>query len=199
MTTEEKDNVRESIVDAACDLFGKFGYKKTTMDDVALASRKGKTAIYYYYKNKDEIFRAVIEREAKQLADVIEKAVSIHSNPVEKLKAYVIARMQALQNVATFYDAMKNELLDHLSFMDQTREAYEKSELETVRKILLEGNKNGQFKIKRPEATAITIVTLLKGLEIPFFIQTKPEDVEEKVKNLLDIICFGIVNRAAKK
>lgn len=195
MSPEEKDNIKESIVDAASIMFGKFGYKKTTMDDIALASRKGKTAIYYYYKNKDDIFRAVIEKEALTLSAEILKAISKHTSPVEKLKAYVIARMKTLQNVATFYDAMKNELLDQLSFINKTRSEYDKAELELVKGILMEGTQKGQFKVKHIDSVASTIVTSLKGLEIPFLIYTPADELEGKISDFIEIICYGIIKR----
>jgi AcrR family transcriptional regulator len=195
MTPKEKDTIRETIVEAASSMFGKFGYKKTTMDDIALASRKGKTAIYYYFKNKDDIFRAVIEKEALLLSTEIMKAVSIHTNPVEKLKAYILTRMIALRNVATFYDAMKNELLDQLNFINKTREEYDRAELEMVTAILTEGTQKGNFKVKHIGTVASTIVTSLKGLEIPFLIHTAPEELEEKVSDFIEIICFGIIKR----
>lgn len=195
MTTEEKDNVREMIIEAACSMFGKYGYKKTTMDDIALAARKGKTAIYYYYKNKDDIFRAVIEKEARILGEEIMKAVHKHTSPVEKLKAYMNARMQTLKNVATFYDAMKNELLDQLNFINKTREEYDKAEFAILSAILTEGHQKGYFHIKNVESVALTIVTALKGLEIPLFINTPSNHLEERISELVDVICYGIVKR----
>lgn len=195
MSPEERDNVKEAIVEAARIMFGKYGYKKTTMDDIALAARKGKTAIYYYYKNKDDIFRAVIEKEALMLSSEILKAVSKHTSPIEKLKAYIIARMNVLRNVATFYDAMKNELLDQLNFINKTREEYDRAELEMVMTILTEGAQKGCFNIKHIDTVASTIVTTLKGLEIPFFIHTSPVELEEKVNDFIEIILYGIIKR----
>jgi AcrR family transcriptional regulator len=165
------------------------------MDDIALAARKGKTAIYYYYKNKDDIFRAVIEKEALMLSSEILKAVSKHTQPVHKLKAYIITRMNALRNVASFYDAMKNELLDQLNFINKTRAEYDKAELEMVTAILTEGTQKGDFKVKHIGTVASTIVTSLKGLEIPFLIHTAPSELEEKVTDFIEIICYGIVKR----
>ncbi len=65
--TPSQDANRTAILDASRDLFARFGYKKTTMEDIAMALRKGKSSLYYYFKNKEEIFQAVIELESELL------------------------------------------------------------------------------------------------------------------------------------
>src|SRR5688572_33260146 len=55
-----KDPIRDEILNGARDLFERFGFKKTTMEDIARQVGKSKSALYYYYKTKEEIFEAVI-------------------------------------------------------------------------------------------------------------------------------------------
>ena len=47
---------REAIISAATGLFSRFGLEKTTMEDIAKAARKGKSTLYYYFKNKEAVF-----------------------------------------------------------------------------------------------------------------------------------------------
>jgi AcrR family transcriptional regulator len=195
MELSDNNEIRGQIVVAAKNVFGKFGYKKTTMDEIGIAARKGKTALYYYFKNKEDVFRAVVEKEALELQAAIFKSIEGHTSPVEKLKAYFLVRMNTLLNVSNFYDAMKNELLDQLQFINQIRIEVDKAELELVKGILIEGVKKNCFEIKDVETTANVLVTLLKGLEIPFFTQKKYEHFETHVNFLFDILCHGIVKR----
>lgn len=195
MELSSNDEVRSQIVTAARSVFGKFGYKKTTMDEIGLAARKGKTALYYYFKNKEDVFRAVVEREAQELSIAISTSIQGQKDPVEKLKAYFLIRMSTLQKVSNFYDAMKNELLDQLQFINQTRLEVDKAELALVKNILDEGVKKGSFEIKDTDTTASVLVTLLKGLEIPFFAQKQFENLDVHIQNLFNILCFGIVKK----
>uniref|UniRef100_UPI002674FA63 TetR/AcrR family transcriptional regulator n=2 Tax=Duncaniella TaxID=2518495 RepID=UPI002674FA63 len=55
---------RERLLDVARQLFASNGVERTTMNDIATASDKGRRTIYTYFKNKKEIYDAVIEREA---------------------------------------------------------------------------------------------------------------------------------------
>lgn len=58
---------REKLIDVARQLFVHKGIENTTMNDIAAASDKGRRTIYTYFKNKREIYNAVIERESEQL------------------------------------------------------------------------------------------------------------------------------------
>jgi AcrR family transcriptional regulator len=59
------EKAREEIVEIARGIFAKFGFRKTSMDEIAKAVKKAKSSLYYYFQNKEEVFQAVIEREAK--------------------------------------------------------------------------------------------------------------------------------------
>ncbi|MCX7861536.1 MAG: TetR/AcrR family transcriptional regulator [Bacteroidales bacterium] len=195
MTDQEKDYVREQIVNAAAVVFGRYGYKKTTMDEIGMAAGKGKTAIYYYFKNKEDVFKAVVEKEAAQLEQSLLEAIANKETPEEKLKAYVYARMRAMLSLSNFYDAMKNELLDHLPFINNIRKEVDNKELELVKSIIQEGLEKDIFQVKDLNFTAVTIVTTLKGLEIPLFLENKVEDLTMYIDHLIYLICYGLFKR----
>ena len=98
--TPSQDANRNAILDASRELFARFGYKKTTMEDIAMALRKGKSSLYYYFKNKEEIFQAVIELESELLYSRLKEVVAGNSAAPEKLRAYVKVRMETIGQLA---------------------------------------------------------------------------------------------------
>ena len=52
---------REMLIDVARQLFARMGVDNTTMNDIALASKKGRRTLYTYFKSKNEIYLAVVE------------------------------------------------------------------------------------------------------------------------------------------
>lgn len=58
---------REKLIEVARQLFAHKGIENTTMSDIATASEKGRRTIYTYFKNKREIYNAVIEKESEQV------------------------------------------------------------------------------------------------------------------------------------
>ena len=58
---------REKLIEVARQLFVHKGLENTTMNDIANASEKGRRTIYTYFRNKKEIYNAVIEAEADKM------------------------------------------------------------------------------------------------------------------------------------
>ena len=80
---------RERLLDVARQLFASNGVERTTMNDIATASDKGRRTIYTYFKNKKEIYDAVIEREADAIVKRFRDIVCSDLEPVEMLQAYI--------------------------------------------------------------------------------------------------------------
>ncbi|WP_345990272.1 helix-turn-helix domain-containing protein [Chryseobacterium sp. Chry.R1] len=53
----QEEILKSQILQTAQDLYQRYGIKKVTMDDVAKAVGKTRSALYYYFKNRDELLR----------------------------------------------------------------------------------------------------------------------------------------------
>lgn len=191
-----KDEVREQLVQAARQVFVRFGYKKTALDDIAREARKGKSTIYYYFKSKDDIFKAVIDAEAEIRAKIIDDQISTISDPKQKLKTYIYVRMLTLKKVGNYYEAIKNDLLDNLYFVNSLRTNHFDAEINLVKELLLEGIEKDVYTIQNPDLTAKTIVTLLQGFEVPLILKNlSDEELQKSVDEMLNILFFGIVTK----
>lgn len=191
----QKDEVRASITEVASKIFTRFGYRKTTMEEIALATSKGKSSIYYYFPSKEDIFRAVVEKEAEELKQDLQDEVSERDDPVDQLKTYILFRMHKLKTLTNFYAALKSDTLAHLEFIEQIRRDYDRMEVDVVTRILKEGMEKEEFVIDDPELAAVVLVTAMKGLEIPLFIKREHGKIEERLDNLIQFLFFGLVKR----
>ena len=189
---DEKDNV---ILTAARRLFGRYGLRKTTVDEIAREARVGKGTIYNYYKSKEEVFQAVVEEEAQIFKNEIKKAVDSQNTPEKKLRAYVISRMQLMNQLANFYDTFKNEYLDYYGFIEKIRDKYTDYEIFTIKEILKEGIGRKVFSIKDLDLTAFAVVIAMKGLEYYWAMETNPLETEKKIDTLLKVFLNGILKR----
>jgi AcrR family transcriptional regulator len=191
-----EETVRNSILKSARELFAKFGYRKTTMEDIAMALRKGKSSLYYYFKNKEEIFQAVIELESDLLEYRLREVVSSEYTPKQKFNDYIIVRMETLRELNNYQKAMRDETYSDYLFLDDVREKAEKAEHEMVRSILEEGISTGDFDIKNLKLAAVGISTALRGLELPLFRGVEDfDDFRLQLDNILSILFYGIMKR----
>jgi len=188
----EKKNI---LLQVAQSIFARFGLFKTTVDEIAKAARMGKSSIYYYFKSKEDIFRAVLEKELASLKEKITTAIAKAKSPQEKLRKFIITRMKYIKELANIYTALKDEYLRHYAFIQKLRENYDKEEINTVKSILQEGIKQKVFFIKNLELTSFAISTAIKGLEYDWAIRIGEKELEENIDSLLEVLFYGIIKR----
>jgi AcrR family transcriptional regulator len=191
-----KTEVRDQIVSTATQIFSRFGFRKTTMDEIAQAMRKGKSSIYYYFTSKEEIFEAVVEKEANLLRAEILNALENSNTPQEKLRSYVHTRMKGFQKLVNIHEALKSDYLSHLDFIHRMREKYDNEEISVLEQILQLGVDKGTFHVENCHIASIAIITALKGLEVPLLWSNGETNLEYHLDNVLNVLLYGIVNRS---
>ena len=81
----ERTELREKILDAARELFISDGYEGVSMRKVAEKIEYSPTAIYVYFKDKEDLFHELCQEDFARLAEVFQRAAQI-SDPLERLK-----------------------------------------------------------------------------------------------------------------
>lgn len=191
-----KKEVRDYIVGVARKIFNRNGFRKTTMEEIAAACHKGKSSIYYYFKSKEEIFRAVVEKEAEELKERLDRTLRKDDQPIDRLKAYILFRLYRVRSLENFYAALMEEDLSHMDFILQIRRNFDMEERRLVREILDEGMSRGSFQISSSEIGAIAISTMMKGLELPLLLSDEHKtDREELLEDLMRVLFYGIIKR----
>ena len=190
-----KEEFRRKVIITAGAIFSRYGYKKTTMDEIAKALKKGKSSIYYYFESKEEIFEAVVLYEANILRNELTAAIKSVESPVEKMKNYVFVRMKSFEKLSNYYNAIFDKNLDHFNFIENIRSKYDREELAILRLILYHGARKKIFNVKNSEYTALAIQTTLKGLEVPLFWQKKEVNIEDRLNAILDVLFHGILKK----
>ena len=81
------------ILDAATALFRERGYGKTDMDDIAHAVGLARNSLYRYYKNKDFILLACVERDMGAFVERMRTLDSLYPDPVQRIGAWLDMQM----------------------------------------------------------------------------------------------------------
>jgi AcrR family transcriptional regulator len=190
-----KEEYRQRIIVISGQIFSRYGFKKTTMDEIASALKMGKSSVYYYFKSKEEIFEAVVLYEANILRNELTTAIKSVESPAEKMKKYVFVRMKAFEKLSNYYNAIFDKNLDHFNFIEAIREKYDREELAILRLILYHGARMNAFNVTNSEYTALAVQTTLKGLEVPLFWKKRDLNIEERLNGILDVLFYGILNK----
>jgi AcrR family transcriptional regulator len=188
-------DVKNRIIERAREIFAKFGFKKTTMNEIAGSMFKTKGSIYYYYKSKEEIFEAIVEKEWNILQGELHKAVRMEEKPQKQMRAYVLTRARFMQNLANFYAALREDYLKNYAFIEKLREKEIQTEREMIKGLLEEGIRKGVFVMNDVALASLAIVTALKGLEFTWATEKNLPEIEKDTDILLEILFNGLNKR----
>ncbi|PWN68837.1 hypothetical protein C1631_012155 [Chryseobacterium phosphatilyticum] len=103
----EQDQLSQQILETASALYLKYGLKKVTMDDISKAVGKSRTSIYYYYKNREEVFQAVLENLIKEVISEIESNMRQEKSFDGKIRQFCLSKVKTSEERASFFRAIE--------------------------------------------------------------------------------------------
>lgn len=188
------DDTKNKIVSVATKLFGRFGFHKTSMDEIAKIARKAKGSLYYYFASKEELFKEVVSLEMINLKNQLSIIVNnTNLSASEKIEKYLIKRMEVLNDAANYHETLKADFFEHFDFIDDLRNELDEWEKTNLKKIILQGVDKGEFAvISDIEVLLDVFIMVLKGLEIPFFLQDKYKKYSPHFESLMGILTKGL-------
>jgi len=94
------------IIQATLRLYRQFGPDKVSMDDVAKATGRSRTSIYYYFKNRDEMFRAAVDAIVLEMAKDLRKAVADVRNLDDQVYTFCVSKLKISREWKLILDAI---------------------------------------------------------------------------------------------
>ncbi len=136
---------RDKLIEVARQLFAHKGIENTTMNDIASASEKGRRTIYTYFKNKRDIYNAVIEHESDHLVSRLEEVASLDLPPMELLERYLNVRFDLIINSFQRHDTVRSLFGRGIKRIARMRKMALAKEQHIFRNILARGVAEGAF------------------------------------------------------
>lgn len=186
---------KKRIILQSKELFEKFGYQKTTLTDIAKSIGYVKSAIYYYFSGKEEIFAALVQSEAKDFLEKLIKNVETSDVPSEQLRLYVDTRVNLMEGVSRRYQFLKNEFFELMPLVDLHRKDADLQEVEYLTGIIERLQVEKQLQISNPNYIAKLLMQNIKGLEIQMFVTDQMQAHNEDREAFIDFILFGVYNK----
>lgn len=190
---------RDMLIDVARQLFAKLGVENTTMNDIALASHKGRRTLYTYFNNKTEVYKAVIESELDEMIKALQEVVNKDLPADEKLMLFFYTRLDTVKKVVTRNGTLRADFFRDIWRVQSVRKAFDQKETEILKIILNEGINDGLFSMPDVDMTADILHNALRGLEVPYIrglINPKnSENRQRRYLNIYHIIFNGIKKR----
>ena len=159
---------KAKLVDVARQLFAKMGVENTTMNDIDLASKKGRRTLYTYFKSKEDIYMAVVESELDILSDMMKRVVEKDISPDLKLMEMIYTHLDAVKEVVYRNGTLRANFFRDIWRVEKVRKRFDANEILIFRDVLREGMEKGVFDIDDLDMTAEIMHYSIKGIEAPY-------------------------------
>ncbi|MGV7930200.1 MAG: TetR/AcrR family transcriptional regulator [Spirochaetota bacterium] len=124
------------ILQAAQEAFARHGYKKTTVEDIAERLGMVKSALYYYYRNKQELFIAVIEHEVVLFFDNIRNHLDPGTGVEEKLVIYSQQSNKFHQDFHNLYNLTVDDIFQNYEGLIRVRNKFFGNNITLIANVL---------------------------------------------------------------
>ncbi|WP_299233179.1 TetR/AcrR family transcriptional regulator [uncultured Bacteroides sp.] len=171
---------RAKLVDVARQLFAKKGVEDTTMNDIAIASKKGRRTLYTYFKSKEEIYMAVVEAEIEMLYQTLHKVAQKDISPEKKILELIFTHLETTKTIVYRNGTLRADFFRDIWKVEAERKDFDIKEVALFKKILQEGKEAGVFDIDDVEITASILHFCIKGIEVPFIRGQIAEELDDE-------------------
>lgn len=191
-----RKEISEAILDAADRLLARYGYKKMTMDDLALEAGIGKGTIYLHFPSKEEIALARIDRIISQLVERLREIAHTDLSPENKMRQMLLLRVLFRFDRAQHYSQSLNDLLAALrpALLARRKHHFEQ-EAKVFAEVLTEGKKAQLFRFDNAVETANSLLLATNSL-LPYSLNTQElgrrEEIEERVSRIASLVINGL-------
>lgn len=184
------------IINSASLLFDRYGARKTTMEDIAREVGKGKSTLYYYFKNKEEVFASVLRYEFDTLASEVLEASSEKPDARQVMASFIKELFVRIHQFRNLKSCLLGEVDGRSkATADRILEEFTLWELTMIKEILSKGIAEGSFRTMNSREIDINCQAIsisMAGLKHILLKEESKELAEQKIDNLLSLLFNGI-------
>lgn len=193
---------RDEIINAAQKIFGHYGLKKTSMIDIANELSMSKGSLYYYFSDKEHLYKAVVEREMEIFKSDVKAKLYPLNNPAINLKEYIKLRLNYFKILLNLSRFRLEDMHGIKSVVGDTWISLHSFEKKVIIEILETGNSTNIFSIKDTKEITELLFDILKGIRISmikdkqlFYLDQKDfKLLEKRTETFVNIFVEGLKN-----
>ena len=136
MKKEKTEEKRQLIVTEASKCFSQFGFEKTTLDDIGKSANLNKATLYYYFKNKEEIFMEVVLQESTRFITELQAKTVLITGFEDKICSYLIERLRFYKQVVNLHQLSIVLLRQIQPIFDELYNNLLQTEIQFIKQIL---------------------------------------------------------------
>jgi AcrR family transcriptional regulator len=195
--------LREKILNAATHLFIQHGYHGLAMRQIAEALQVSKPALYYHFKDKEQLFLAILKTYLDELEISIDQISSEELSSREKIARFIELVLSQPAGERAIIRLASQEMSQLSAPARKSFESiYREKFIGKIEAILKSGMQRAELKSIRPEVATWTLLGMMYPYLYPTHAETShPENSklsEDTIQQIISIYLDGISSQAAK-
>ncbi|MEP2025884.1 MAG: TetR/AcrR family transcriptional regulator [Reichenbachiella sp.] len=184
---------KDQILDAAKLLFNRQGYAKTSVDDISQAVGMRKSSLYYYFKNKEDLFMCSFRNDWQEKFKKFETEANKESNPTDKILAYINQSLNYYEKVVIEHKIPVKALIETRNLYRSFVNKINRGGISFYVEAINEGIDSGDFKECEVEKVAEALFLIKFSIQydqLSMFLHSYP--TEEDWKNIREQILYAV-------
>ncbi|MCB0631485.1 MAG: TetR/AcrR family transcriptional regulator [Saprospiraceae bacterium] len=196
----KKSGKREMILERAKDIFSGSGYEKTTLENIGESCGLNKASLYYYFRNKEEIYVEVILKEATEFILQLQEELKSVSGTENKIHHYLLSRIQKYAERLNLSQLSMESIQKVEPIFQDLFQQVKNEEILFLRQILDEGIAQGEIEPVESTELAEALFVISDALKHERMLVEKPypnhlynyTKVEHQLSLMLRLLFKGI-------
>ncbi len=189
-----KDEIRQRIINVARQEFLDKGFEKSSIRTIATKAETSKSNLYNYFKNKDDLFRRVLDPTVSKIRNGLE--LSKQYNVPKETEDYTLSSQQFVIGVISNFIAQHTADVKLLLFKAQgsTLESFKYEVLDAFTDNMIEWTQSIRTEKKVSRLFVRTVCSFYLNMIEQLFLVVSSEDIEKYVNDISVFIYHGVKN-----
>lgn len=189
-------STRDLILDAMDGLMARYGFRKTTVDDVAREARVSRRTIYTYFASKEELGLASIERVVLRAQDRMEHELAAPDGAEARLRRMLTVRVMERVEAVQEYHVSLDELFEAVrpEYMARRAHFFDRERALIVAALEI-GVSDGVFDVRNVQSVASSLL-LATNAFLPYSLSVRElgtqATIRARLEAMLDLLMRGL-------
>lgn len=185
---------KKEILQAAKNVMLKYGIRKTTLEDIAQECGIKKTALYYYFKSKNDVLQTMFSQTMNDLRQELSENIKAGRNTKEKLKIFMHKKLNIFRENKPFVELLHRENLPTKvnEYFHNEQKVMMEFDYNLIRKIIETGIAKSIIQVTSLDSLILMILGVTYGTGYSLHIEDKDIEAEKMFEDTINIIFKGI-------
>ncbi|WP_407316010.1 TetR family transcriptional regulator [Pseudomonas sp. nanlin1] len=177
-TKEDAETTRLKVIEAALELFSQHGYSHTTLAMIANAAGFSRGPIYWHFKNKDELYEAVLHYSQAPLEQLVAQSLALEATPMDALRYFCEQWFTLLLENRWHRQSFeillnKTELTAQMSGTVRRERKLTRKIVSSLERLIAHAQDSKQLPAQNSEQSAVLLYTALMGVTHTWLVDAK--------------------------